>query len=71
MFKYVFIYTYQYFWLPMWCDGKDSFCPHRRYKRCGFHHWVRKIPWSRKWQPIPIFLTRKFHGQKSLVGSSP
>ena len=71
MFKHVFIYTYQYFRLLMWCNGKESFCPHRRYKRCGFHHWVRTIPWSRKWQPIPIFLTRKFHGQKSLVGSSP
>ena len=22
----------------------------------GFHLWVRKIPWSRKWQPTPLFL---------------
>jgi len=21
--------------------------------------WVRKIPWRRKWQPIPVFLTGK------------
>ena len=33
--------------------------------------WVRKIPWSRKWQPIPVFLPGKFHGQRSLVGCSP
>ena len=30
-----------------------------------------KIPWSRKWQPTPVFLPRKFHGQWSLIGYSP
>ena len=29
-----------------------------------------KIPWRRKWQPTPVFLPGKFHGQKSLVGYS-
>ena len=33
--------------------------------------WTRKIPWSRKWQLTPIFLTGKSHGQRSLVGYSP
>ena len=33
--------------------------------------WVRKIPWSRKWKPIPIVLPGKFHGQRSLAGYSP
>ena len=28
-------------------------------------------PWRRKWQPTPVFLPRKFHGQRSLVGYSP
>ena len=28
-------------------------------------------PWSRKWQPTPIFLPEKSHGQRSLVGFSP
>ena len=28
-------------------------------------------PWGRKWQPMPVFLLGKFHGQKSLVGYSP
>ena len=32
---------------------------------------IRKIPWSRKWQPIPVFLTGKFHAQRSLAGYSP
>ena len=26
--------------------------------------------WIRKWQPTPVFLPRKFHGQKSLAGYS-
>ena len=30
----------------------------------------RKIPWSRKWQPIPGLLPGKFYGQGSLVGYS-
>ena len=32
---------------------------------------IRKIPWSRKWQPAPVFLPGKFHGQKSLAGYHP
>ena len=31
----------------------------------------RKIPWNRKWEPPPIFLPGKFHGQRRLVGYSP
>ena len=40
-------------------------------QRPGFDPWVGKIPWRRKWQPIPIFLPGKSHGQRSLVGYSP
>ena len=29
-----------------------------------------KIPWRKKWQPTPVFLTGKFHGQRSLAGYS-
>ena len=32
--------------------------------------WVRKIPWSRKWQPTSVFMPGKFHGQRSLVDYS-
>ena len=35
------------------------------------HPWVGKIPCRRKWQPTPVFLPGKFHGQRSLVGHSP
>ena len=32
---------------------------------------VEEIPWRSKWQPSPVFLPGKFHGQRSLVGYSP
>ena len=32
---------------------------------------VRKFRWRRKWQPTPVFLPGKFHGQRSLVGYGP
>jgi len=28
-------------------------------------------PWSKIWQPAPVFLPGKFHGQRSLAGYSP
>ena len=37
----------------------------------GFAPWVGKIPLRRKWQPTPVFLPGKSHGQKSLVGYGP
>ena len=40
-------------------------------RRCGFDPWVGKIPWRRKWHPTPVFLPRKSHGQRSLVGWHP
>ena len=38
--------------------------------RPGFHPLVGKIPWRRKWQPIPVFLPGKSHGQRSGTGCS-
>jgi len=43
----------------------------RQTERCRFDPWVEKIPRSRKWQPAPVFLPRKFFGQRSLAGYSP
>ena len=45
--------------------------PMQEMQRCGFDPWVGKISWNRKWQPIPVFLPGKSHGQRSLVGISP
>ena len=37
--------------------------------------WVQSLgwedPWRRKWQPTPVLLPGKSHGQRSLVGYSP
>ena len=46
----------------------QSVCPCRRH---GFHPWVGKIPWRRKWQPTPVLLPGKSHEQRSLAGYSP
>ena len=52
-------------------SGKEPACLCRRYKKCGFNLWVRKITWSRTWQPTAVFLPEEFHGQRSLAGYSP
>ena len=39
--------------------------------RHGFDLWVKKIPWRKAWQPTPVFLPGKYHGQRSLVGYIP
>ena len=53
--------------LPRWHIGKESVC---QCKRLKFDPWIRNIPWRRKWQPTPVFLPRKSHGQRCLVGYS-
>ena len=67
------MYTLLYFkWVtnkvPRWLSGKESACQCRRHE---FNPWVGKMPWSRKWQPTPVFLPGKSHGQRSLVDYSP
>ena len=64
--------------LPRWAsqvmtkNGKESTCQCRRHRRHEFDLWVRKTPWRRsKWQPTPVFLPGKCHGQRSLVGCHP
>ena len=56
-----------YIGFPGGASGKEFTCQGRRHKRHGFDPWVGKIPWRRKWQPDPVFLPGKFHGQRSLV----
>ena len=43
----------------------------RRCRRRAFDPWVGKIPWGRKWQPTPVLLPGKFHGQRGPAGYSP
>ena len=53
---------------PTWLRGKECACQCGRH---GFSGWVGKIPWRRRWQPTPVFLPGKSHGQRSLVSFSP
>ena len=50
-------------WASWWLSGKESTCQCRRR---DFDPWVRKISWRRKWQPTPVFLLGKSHGQRKL-----
>ena len=52
---------------PGGSDGKESAC------NVGDPGQILgwKISWRRKWQPTPVFLLGKSHGQKSLEGCSP
>ena len=53
---------------PGGASGKEPAGQCRRCKRHGFDSWVGNIPWSRAWQPIPVFLPWESHGQRSLAG---
>ena len=45
--------------------------PMQEMQRHSFDLWVRKIPRRGAWQPAPVFLPGKSHGQSSLLGYSP
>ena len=49
--------------------GEKRICLQGR--RPEFDSWVGKIPWWKKWLPIPILLFGGVHGQRSLVSDSP
>ena len=51
--------------------GVGCHCLLQQCRRPGFNPWVWKLPWRRKWQPIPVFLPGEFQGQRSLAGYSP
>ena len=42
-----------------------------RHKRHRFHPWVGNIPCRKAWQPTPVFLPAKSHGQRDRVGYRP
>jgi len=57
--------------LPKWLSGTEFACQCRRNRRRGFNPWDGNMPWKREWQPTPVFLPEKSHGQRSLVDYSP
>ena len=52
--------------LSWWLSAKEF-----TNRSCGFHPSIGNIPWRRKWQPTPVFLPGKSHGQRSLEDYSP
>ena len=54
-----------------WLDLKWGFPICLQCKRPGFNPWFGKMPWRREWQPPPISLPGKSHGQRSLADDSP
>ena len=56
--------NFEHYFASMWDECK-RIC--LSMQETWFDSWVRKIPWRRKWQPTPVFLPRKSHGQRSLV----
>ena len=56
--------------LSCWLSGKEPSCQCRRLRFDHKSGRIGKIPWRRKWQPTPVFLPGKSHGQRSLVGYS-
>ena len=54
--------------LPLRLSSKGSA---HQCRRLRFDPWIGKISWRRKWQPTPVFLLGKSHGQRRLAGYSP
>ena len=65
---HIYTHTYYGFWGGSAVKNPPANAGDARH---GFHPWVGKIPWSRKWQSAPVFLLGKYHGQKSLEGYIP
>ena len=53
---------------PGGASGKEAACQCRRRR---INSWVGTILLRRKWQPTPVILPGKSHGQRSLMGYSP
>ena len=52
-------------------SGKEPACKFWRCKRQQVQSLGQEDPLRRKWQPTPVFLPGKSHGQRSLAGYSP
>ena len=59
---------YRLWGFPGGTSDKESAWQCQRHR---FDPWVRKIPYSRRWQCTPVFLPGKFHWHSRLVGYNP
>ena len=71
-FTYYNFVVYLIYITLWWQSGKESVCQSKRQKMMQVRSLVGglQVPWRRRWQRIPVFLPRKSHGQRSLVGCS-
>ena len=69
----VLLFFFFYFWRTLSCHSAQ-------YLMCSLYPFYPDpssaliysyISWRRKWQPTPVFLPRKFRGQRNWVGYSP
>ena len=67
MFTFSFKPAFASLWRSRWLSCTEFSCQWRRNRRHEFDLCVGKISWRRKWQPPPVFLPGKSHGQRSLV----
>ena len=54
--------------LLSWLSGKESVCQCLSVQEAQVQSLGQKDLWRRKWQPIPVFLPGKSHGQRGLAG---
>ena len=64
-FEFVCLSPYHYF------PGDSVVKNCLQYRRHRFDPRVKKISWRKKWQPTPVFLPEKSHGQRSQAGCNP
>ena len=62
----LFCWSFSVWDSPGGSDGKESAC---NAGDPGFDLCVGKIPWRQEWQPTPVFLPRKFQGQRNLAAA--
>ena len=69
-----------FFFFPLsnflFCSGGFPGDSHGKESACNVGDWglipgLERFSWRREWLPTPIFLSGKFHGQRSLAGYSP
>ena len=61
----VYTYFFGLFWASLVAQSVKTLL---QYRRPRFNLRVRKIPWKRKWQPTPVWLSGKSYRHRSLVG---
>ena len=71
--QYIFSTSYRWYWgFPAGSEVKKNLWCRRlpAMQEMRFNFWVKKIPWRKKWQPTPVFLSRKSHRQRSFENKS-